>query len=817
MPTRTVADVPPVIDAPPPGDVRRAADALRLTAALAVLTATVVLATATRYFAQTSQQGLLQAVTALPPGLRDALVGIVQVVAIAAPLTALWAVRTRQRWDALARILPAAGLGVLIAWLLSDLALAGSRPGQWPDVLAGRGGLVPAGWPSMIYLAGCAAAAVAAGPWLPARGRRAVWALPMWCAILSAATASILPLEAVAAPAIGAVAGSAILLIGGAPDDRPSARAVAAALVDCGIPVTCLTELPAAERIPGEGVLYLAETSGPAFTIRVLAGDDQRRDLFRRWSRWLLLREPGDVAQTPLAATEHELLMLVAADRAGARVVEPAIAYPVAGGGALLATTPVTTTTLRNPSDALLTDVWTSVARLQEHRIAHRALRPDHVLVTPDGRIRLTAFARGRLAATTRQLGSDVAELLAATAIQVGPERAVAAALTGLGPERLASVMPYLQPLALTSATRRAVTDRDRAETRAARASERRRTLHPGGRPSLLRDLATHVRSATNAPEQKPAPLARFTWKQALGLAGGFLVLHLILPQLSNAGAAVAALRTADWWWILAALPTTFVSQLFSTMLQSGTIPERLPFLPNYTVQFAASFLNRITPSNVGGMALNLRFLQKAGVDAGAATASVGLQTLLNGLGSVVVAVVFFAWTGRGGQVHLQLPTTRELAPVLLVLIVAGVGVAMTGPGRRFLREKVWRFLRSAADAIAAIAADPVKLARCVVGGLGLPLVQMAGLALCLHAFGVGLPFVQVGAVYIGARLLANAAPTPGGLGALEAALIAGLTALGAAAGAATSAVLVYRLLSFWLNVPVGWAALGIAQRREFV
>ncbi|MET8428846.1 hypothetical protein [Nocardia sp. NPDC004860] len=95
-------------------------------------------------------------------------------------------------------------------------------------------------------------------------------------------------------------------------------------------------------------MLYLAETSGPAFTIRVLAGDDQRRDLFRRWSRWFLLREPGDVAQTALAATEHELLMLVPADRAGARVVEPAIAYPVAGGGALLATTPVTTTILRN-------------------------------------------------------------------------------------------------------------------------------------------------------------------------------------------------------------------------------------------------------------------------------------------------------------------------------------------------------------------------------------------------------------------------------------------------------------------------------------
>jgi uncharacterized protein (TIRG00374 family) len=87
-----------------------------------------------------------------------------------------------------------------------------------------------------------------------------------------------------------------------------------------------------------------------------------------------------------------------------------------------------------------------------------------------------------------------------------------------------------------------------------------------------------------------------------------------------------------------------------------------------------------------------------------------------------------------------------------------------------------------------------------------------------LHALGGGgLPFVQVGAVYMAARLIANAAPVPGGLGALEAGLIAGLTTLGVAAGAATSAVLVYRLLTFWLNVPLGALALNVVQRRGYV
>jgi uncharacterized membrane protein YbhN (UPF0104 family) len=437
------------------------------------------------------------------------------------------------------------------------------------------------------------------------------------------------------------------------------------------------------------------------------------------------------------------------------------------------------------------------------------------VLVEVDGRTRLTAFARGQLAASPTQLGTDMAELLATTAVHVGAARATAAARAGLGPDLLATALPYLQPLALAGPARRAVADHGQAVTRAA---GRRRTLRPGGRPSLLHDLAAEVQAASGAEPMPLAKLSRFTWKKALGLAGAFLVLHLILPQLTNAGAAVAALRTANWWWVLAALPTTFLSQLFSAFLQAGTIPERLPFGPNYTVQFASSFLNRITPSNVGGMALNLRFLQKAGVDSGAATASIGLQTLANGVSSVVVAAAFFAWTGqRHSGVHIGAPAGKWVLPVTVLVLAACGLLGLTGPGRRFLHDKVWRFVRSAADTIMAVAADPAKLALGIVGAIGLSIVQVAGLALCIQALGGSLPFAQVGTVYVAARLIANAAPTPGGLGALEAALISGLTSLGAAAGVATSAVLIYRLLTFWLNIPVGGLALNIVQRKGYV
>ncbi|MFJ6086715.1 flippase-like domain-containing protein [Streptomyces sp. NPDC092369] len=815
----------PVIDVPPPRAVRRAADLWRLLVSLAVLVVTVLLAVATRDFARAAQDGLLSTVTALPPALRDGLVGTVQVVAVLAPVATLAVWCVRRRIAPVLRVVPAAALGALAAWSLTHLALAHSRPDGWPEVLVGRGGLVGAGRPSAVYLAACAAAVVAAGPWLGARLRRTLWGLTCVCAVLSVAAAGIVPLDAVAALAVGGTAGSAVLLMIGAPPDRPSARAVADALVASGIPVATLRELPATEQRPGEGTVYRAETTtGSRLAVRVLAAEEHNRDLFSRLARRTLLRHPSAAAvQSALGAAEHELLMLVFAARTGARVAEPVMAYPVAAGGALVATVDkdaraLSALTDEEWTDPVLTGVWTSVARLQEHRLGHGELRPEHVLVEADGGSRLAAFARGRLNAPPEMLGGDIAELLATTAIRVGPRRATACALAGLGPERLATALPYLQPLALMGPARHEVARYDAARARADSRGTGRRTLRAGGRPSLLHDLATEVETAAGTKAVPLAHLARFTWKSVLGLVGAFLILHLVLPQLANFPAAVDALRDANWWWLLAVLPVTFISQGFSTCLQLGTIPDRLPFRPTYQVQFASSLLNRITPSNVGGMALNLRYLQKTGIETGAATASVGLQSLAGAVSNTVVAAVFFAWAGRHhAGVHLDLPDSRYLLWALALVLAAGALLAFTPRGRRFLHEKVWPFLRAAGSTVAGIATEPSKVVVGVVGALGLPLIQVVGLAMSVHALGGDLPFVQIGAVYMAARLIANAAPVPGGLGALEAGLIAGLTALGVPAGASTSAVLVYRLLTFWLNVPLGAVALSVVQRRGYV
>jgi uncharacterized protein (TIRG00374 family) len=650
-----------------------------------------------------------------------------------------------------------------------------------------------------------------------------LWWLTGIAAVVEVLVGGFLPVDAVVAAALGISVGASILLIVGQPARRPGAAQVAAALQECGVDVASLAQRPPA----GEGPdLFGAMTrEGTGLAVRVYADDDRDRDRLARLTHWLLVRDPDDdrAGVTVESAAEHEMLAMVAAARAGGRVPEPVVAYPVARGqgppGALVAWMDVGGRRLDlvapdEVSEATLADLWHSVSCLHQHRLAHRRLRRDNVTVDGSDRAWLTGLVLAELGADDRQLATDVAELLVSLAVQIGVERTVASAVAGLGAPTVGAAVGYLQPLAVSGPSRAAVRDYDHGRTvTRSRGMER---LRPGGRPSLYADLRTAVAQVTGEAV-KPEQLARFTWKKGLTLLGAFAVIYLLLPQLANAGAAVRALGHAHWWWVVAAVPALFVAQGFSTLLQLGAIPADLPFGPTYMVSFGGSFLNRVTPNNVGGMALNFRYQQKAGVDSGAASASVGLQTVMGMAASLLLLAVFFARTGRNTSLHFGFHVHQW---VLVLVTAALVGCALFGftpRGRRFFHDKIWAFIRSAGAAIAQVARSPRHLAFAGVGALGGPLVQIVALWLCVHALGGQLPFVQVGAVYLGGHLVASAAPVPGGLGALEAALVAGLSALGMPVGAAASAVLIYRLLTYWLTVPVGWLCLKISEQRGYV
>ena len=114
--------------------------------------------------------------------------------------------------------------------------------------------------------------------------------------------------------------------------------------------------------------------------------------------------------------------------------------------------------------------------------------------------------------------------------------------------------------------------------------------------------------------------------------------------------------------------------------------------------------------------------------------------------------------------------------------------------------------------ALIALISSPRKLTEAFVGAVLLNGFYIAALYFAVQAFhgDVGLDAVAV--VYLVGMAVGSAAPTPGGIGAVEAALSAGLTSAGMPGSVALSAALLFRIATFWLPVPAGALALRYLQ-----
>jgi undecaprenyl-diphosphatase len=446
-------------------------------------------------------------------------------------------------------------------------------------------------------------------------------------------------------------------------------------------------------------------------------------------------------------------------------------------------------------SDDLLRQLWTEVDSLHRAGMAHRSLRAANVMVDGDVVPWLTDFSFSELVATQRQKDLDIAELLASLATMVGAERAVASAASVLGAEALALAVPLLQPLALSAATRHAI----------------------GSNGGLLAETRAAATAASGLGDQPLARLQRVRPKSLLAIATAAGAFYFILPQLAHVGSSWQALQSAHWIWIPVILAASALTYLASSVALIGAVPGPIPFWPMTLTQTASSFVNRVSPANIGGMALNARFLQKRGVPPGAGIAAVGVNALVGLVAHLILMVIFFTLASRGLTHAFKLPAASKL---LLILAVAAALVGMllaTRRGRSFGATRVLPALRSGADSLRTVAASPVKLTLLVGGSALVTLAYIAGLAASIQAFGGGVGIEEIGAVYLGAAAIAAASPTPGGLGAIEAALVAGLTGVGMHAGPAVSAVLTYRLATYWLSILPGWISWRILQKRGYV
>jgi glycosyltransferase 2 family protein len=634
-------------------------------------------------------------------------------------------------------------------------------------------------------------------------GGRARWQAVTWTvvgldALASLAAGSITPLAVVTTYVIGRTVGYGTLYAVGSPNTRPPGRAVMSALRRLGLhPVHATRTAGDHDDVRGyEATL----ADGRTLHVTVLDRDQQTAGLMYRLWRRVRLRggTPRRTIRSLRRSLEQESLMAYATAAAGAATPRLLATSEVGSEAALLAYEDVPGRTLaelpvEELTDDLLVEVWRLVATLQRHRLAHRRLVADSVLVGPGGRPYLIDLRTGETAAGDLALRIDLAQLLTDVALRTGPDRAVATAASVLSPEALATAVPFLQKVVLARSTRTAL----RRDKR------------------LLSAIRERIRAQRPEIEAEPAQLDRFSPRTLVSVIAGMAGAYLLLSQLADVDVG-GLVSNADWRWFGVGVLGSALSYLAAAWMLIGFVPERLRLGRTVLVQLASSFVKLVAPAAVGGIAVNTRYLQKAGVPAGQAAASVGASQL-TGMGCHVLLILLFGYVTGSNTTGPSLPPSRIIIIALLTAAVLAIVVFAIGPLRRLITSR----MRSLFSGVVPRLLDVLQSPKKIITGLGGTLLLTASFVLCLdasiRAFGGSLSLASVAVVFLTGNALGSAAPTPGGLGAVEGALSLGLTLAGLDAGTATSAVLMFRLLTFWLPVLPGWGAFSYLQRQESI
>jgi uncharacterized protein (TIRG00374 family) len=594
----------------------------------------------------------------------------------------------------------------------------------------------------------------------------------------------------------GRAIGLAVRYFAGSTSERPGARAIASALRATDLPVRAIRRV----RLNGTGAAgsrhYAVTTTDGALDIVVFDRDQQAAGLFYRIYRSVRLLGPVS-RSAPVSVdrvVERRALLSYAAEDAGVPTPRLRALVRVGPEAAVLAYEHHDGTTLarRNPgcSDEELRRIWDAVGRLHARKVTHRALTADRILLTGDGQAVLLDPGDGDVAASDLQIRLDVAQLVAELALYVGPDRAASSALEQGSATELVAVVPLLQPVVLARSTRKAL--------------RRHKAVLPTLRKLLL--------AAVPGVEVAPVRLERIRLRTLVTMVAGAAAVYLLAGELARASLG-STLREVNWQWGIVALALSASTYIGATISLSGFVADRLSFFRTLLVQVAGSFITLVTPAAVGGAALNIRYLQRRKIPAPVAAASVGVAQVVAFVLHIVLIVIFATIAGSSAGEHIQPP--RWAWFVLAGLVVLALAVFAIPAGRRELRARVSPMLGQVLPRLLDVAQQPRKLALGIGGALLLSLSYILCLAACVAAFGRSVPLASIAVVYLTGSAIGSILPTPGGLGGVEAALTAGLTAAGLPGAVAVSAVLLFRLLTFWLPVPFGWAAMSYLEREQ--
>ncbi|MGB3770282.1 MAG: lysylphosphatidylglycerol synthase transmembrane domain-containing protein [Rhodococcus sp. (in: high G+C Gram-positive bacteria)] len=772
---------------------RRTSDILRVVTAAVVLGAIVIGSVVTRTEWTALERSISDIVGVLTPSQSNTVYVVYGVAILALPFTVLAELVAARWWRLLAGYAAAA---VLAALALSVSGSGLSAPRWHIDESTRLDTFLSQVLDDPRWIAMVAAVLTVSGPGLPLRWKRLWWLLLLAFVPIHLVISTIVPARSLLGLAVGWLAGALVVWVVGTPALKvPLAEAVRV-MAQRGVPIEAFAVLQPA----GSGPLVLSGRTGPAGhdVIVELFGPNQRsRGALRLLRRLVTLRssESPPLHASQRRAVEHRALMGIALNDLGLAACVPTAVAALDRGWVLYAHSlprgrPVDPSI---PSDAVA--LWKTLGVLRSRQISHGDLRTADARIADDGTALLGGFDAAELGASQAQLHSDAAQLLVTTSAIFGAGVAVDAAIERLGPEDVLMASRRLTPSAIPHRVRASVSDAKAVITAA-------------------RDEVV-LRTGTSAIATEQ--VTRFSRNQIVQLVLLIALVYVAYPFISQLPTFATELASIDWRWALIGLLISAATYFGAAAALWACASGAVSFVNTAIMQVANTFAATTTPAGVGGLALSVRFLQRGGLTLTRSTAAVALQQLVQVISHVTLLIVFSVAAGQSADLSRFVPSAT------ILYLIAGVAFGALGAFlfvptlRRFLRTAVRPQLAEVYADLSELVRHPTRFTIIVAGCAATTLGAAFALWVSVEAFGGGTTFITVTIVTMIGGTLAAAAPTPGGIGAVEAALIGGLAAFGLPATIAVPSVLLYRVLTCWIPVFLGWPIMRWMSRKNMI
>ena len=698
---------------------------------------------------------------------------------------------TAVRWMAVAGVLTW-GVCALLGVVLGPTA---GRPPT--DALAG----LDTGYP-VTQLAVAVAVATTALPYLSRPVHRVVSLLLTLTVLAGVCGGEALPVNAISSVALGWGVAAGLHLAVGSPLGLPSAAEITEWITDLQITARDITRSP--RQVWGVELFTGRDEAGKPIELSVYGRDaSDARVLAKLW-RFCLYRDSGPtLILDRLQQVEHEAYLTLMAGRAGILVPDVLAAgrFGPSRDAALVTRLPdgpaLSQADGAALSDATLDNILLAVVRLRDARIAHGALGGDTIIVSDQG-IGVRDFRRASASAPAGRLDGDLAAALGAMAVRAGPERTAAAAARMLDADTARAALVHLQRSALDPVTVAALQHHK----------------------DLLPRLRAAVAVGAGIEVPRLAEAKRVSWPNLLFAVGSLIGIWAIIGILSGAGDSLEAIKGASWGWVALTFLFAQLPVVAEGWALLGAATGQLPFGRCVALETSNTF-TALVGGDVAVFAVRVRFFQRQGYDAAAAvsagaiatTASWTVKGLLFLIAIPFAAGTFQAPSGSGGH-------QAAVWVILAVILAAGIAaalIALMPRLRRLVSRRIRPHLVNIWANVKTIATEPHKIVYVLGGSTLAQLLVILALGTSLHAVGQHASIATLIAVNTFAGLIGGAVPIPGGLGVVEAGLIAGLTAAGIPQDQAVAAVLIQRFFTSYLPPVWGWATLAWMRRREYV